>query len=231
MEASSGKFLGNYYGDEGYSSLDLVTLSALLSEKLGSGDLRIVTLNWSNYDEIEVHIESNAGTVIPAGQPETVSTEARIAVDLEGDGLPFEEGSPGDETASPDDKIGKKGKKEKEGASVLAAPRYLIYDRRTVQPLGEYFPDGVRPRIDRLTLHRMLPGYDFRTFQIDSIRWHEGEVRIFIKGERKKNPEASLRQTSGDKSMVGRNRKVRNTEETPGMQDRKPRKPGRAIDK
>ena len=66
------------------------------------------------------------------------------------------------------------------------APRYMIYDRRTIQPMSEYFPEGDGARIDRLTLYRLFPEYDFKTFEIDSIRWHEDEVRIFIRGEKKK---------------------------------------------
>jgi hypothetical protein len=34
----------------------------------------------------------------------------------------------------------------------------------------------------------MFPEYNFKTFEIDSIRWETGEVRIFIRGEKKKNP-------------------------------------------
>jgi hypothetical protein len=70
-----------------------------------------------------------------------------------------------------------------EGGSEM--PRYFIYDRRTIQPMKEYVPEGARPRIDRLTLYKLFPEYDFKTFEIDSIRWHENEVRIFIRGEKK----------------------------------------------
>jgi hypothetical protein len=219
MEAASGKLLGNYYGDEGYSSLDLVTLSALLGEKLGSGDLRIVNLNWSNFDEIEVHIETDAGTVRSSARLDGRPAETKTSVDLEADSSASEKKPLIEEIALPKDNA----KKVKASVSNAVAPRYLIYDRRTIQPLGEYFPEGARPRIDRLTLHRMLPAYDFRTFQIDSIRWQEGEVRIFIKGEKKKSPESSLRQASSDKSVISHNRKVKNPEESPEVQDLKPK--------
>jgi hypothetical protein len=76
---------------------------------------------------------------------------------------------------------------------VGVSPRYLIYDRRTIQPLGEYVPEGKRPRLDRLTLYRMFPQYDFRTFQIESIRWYDSEVRIFIRGEKKRDKETNKR--------------------------------------
>ena len=51
--------------------------------------------------------------------------------------------------------------------------------------MGEYVPEGDRSRIDRLTLYRMFPGYDFKTFEIDSVRWEGNEVRIFIRGDKK----------------------------------------------
>jgi hypothetical protein len=81
------------------------------------------------------------------------------------------------------------GVMEPEGTSVEnpEALRFTIYERRTMGLLGEYIPEGKQPRLDRLALYRMFPEYDFRTFQIDSIRWLEGEVRILIKGEKKKD--------------------------------------------
>lgn len=80
------------------------------------------------------------------------------------------------------------GAMESEEASAKdpEAPRYIIYERRTMRPLGEFIPDGKRPRLDRLALYRMFPEYDYKSFQIDSIRWHQSEVGIFIKGEKKK---------------------------------------------
>ena len=57
--------------------------------------------------------------------------------------------------------------------------------------MGEYIPEGDRPRIDRLTLYRMLPEYNFKTFEIDSVRWEDDEVRIFIRGE-KKSPKSKV---------------------------------------
>ncbi len=68
----------------------------------------------------------------------------------------------------------------------------MIYDRRTIQPMGEYIPEGDRPRIDKLTLYRMLPEYNFKTFEIDSVRWEDDEVRIFIKGEKKEKKGSSV---------------------------------------
>ena len=57
LDAASGEHYGTYYGDEGYSTLDPVSLTALLSPKLATGELRIVKLDWSNFDEVEVHVQ------------------------------------------------------------------------------------------------------------------------------------------------------------------------------
>lgn len=183
IEAATGNPLGTYYSDEGYSSIDPVTLGALLDGRAGPGELRIVNLDWSNFDEIEVQVErvpylseDREGRIIPAGDPSgPVPSESEGAVSS---------GNPRNgEPELP------KGVTELNNAAAdnAAAQRYIIYERRTMRPLGEYVPDGDRPRIDRLTLYRMFPDYDFRSFQIDSIRWLEDEVGIFIKGEKKKD--------------------------------------------
>ena len=82
--------------------------------------------------------------------------------------------------------------KEAEPAVNPSGPRYMIYDRRTIQPMGEYFPEGEISRIDRLTLYKMFPEYNFKTFEIDSIRWEADEVRILIRGEKKQGPKPKV---------------------------------------
>jgi hypothetical protein len=183
IDAATGNSLGIYYSDEGYSSVDPVTLDALLGGKKGHGELRIVNLDWSNFDEVEVQVEriphrsnDSRRQAVHAGRTEEkdVLSPGEAAVSGEPQGV---------ETELPE------GVMELDSTSMVdtEAQRYVIYERRTMRPLGEYIPEGERPRIDRLTLYRMLPEYDFKTFQIDSIRWLEGEVGIFIKGEKKKD--------------------------------------------
>jgi len=188
LDAASGEHYGTYYGDEGYSTLDPVSLSGLIHEKIKPGELRIVKLDWSNFDEIEVHIEVKKGAPV---QPDDSTEKAitagespqRAGARREVDPLPDSlEAPPIDESA---------GGSGLEGAAPAfrpTGPRYMIYDRRTIQPMAEYEPEGDRPRIDRLTLYKMFPEYDFKTFEIDSIRWENDEVRILIRGEKKGNP-------------------------------------------
>ena len=58
-------------------------------------------------------------------------------------------------------------------------------------------PEGERSRIDRLSLYKMFPEYNFRTFEIDSVRWEENEVRIYIKGEKKDSPKSKGQSSKG----------------------------------
>lgn len=177
LDSSSGEHYGTFYGDEGYSTLDLVSLTGLIGSRLEAGELRIIKLDWSNFDEIEVHVrvedvlpidldhdaeESTGKSDVAKGQ------DIEGVEDLSGNRLPDQSQS-GElsSTVSP------------------SSVRYTIYDRRTIQPMAEYVPDGDRSRIDRLTLYKMFPEYDFKTFEIDSIRWESDEVRIFIKGMKK----------------------------------------------
>jgi hypothetical protein len=177
LDSSSGEHYGTYYGDEGYSTLDPVSLAGLIGSRLSPGPLRIVKLDWSNFDEIEVHVQVEE--VLPAGleddvekpfdEPETFKGLNEDGMDALSRVVPHVE------------------KSEEEISSALNPPgvHYTIYDRRTMQPMGDYVPEGDRSRIDRLMLYKMFPEYDFKTFEIDSIRWEADEVRIFIRGERK----------------------------------------------
>ena len=180
LDGSSGEHYGTYYGDEGYSTLDPASLVQLIGSRLPFGELRIVKLDWSNFDEIEVHVQVEE--VMPFKLEDNVEE------------LPDE---PGTSNGSGDDDINilpgdqlHAEKLEEEISSSLspAGVRYTIYDRRTIQPMGEYVPEGERSRIDRLTLYKLFPEYDFKTFEIDSIRWEADEVRIFVKGEKKDRP-------------------------------------------
>jgi hypothetical protein len=185
IEAASGNPLGTFYSDEGYSSLDPAKLGVLLREKTGPGELRIVNLDWSNFDEVEIQVE----TIQP---PNAAAGEQAVTASDPGEAETPEPGGMADtgESLQPEPEL-PEGVIELDSHSVEspAAGRYIIYERRTMRPLGEYVPEGDRPRLDRLTLYRMFPDYDFKTFQIDSIRWLEGEVGIFIKGDKKKDEE------------------------------------------
>ncbi len=183
LDAISGEHFGTYYGDEGFSTLDPVSLGALLGAKLQSGDIRIVKLDWSNFDEVEVHVqavdlqEEDEGGQEPApgpGSREDLFPQGSDAVDE----VPLPEADDGF--------LPVEQPLEREGpGGIRGTPRYVIYHRRNMQRMAEFLPEGNLPRIDRLTLYRMFPEYDFKTFEIDSIRWHDGEVRIFIRGEKK----------------------------------------------
>ena len=181
LDSLSGEHYGTYYGDEGYSTLDPVSLTGLIGSRLAPGELRIVKLDWSNFDEIEVHVQVEE--VMPARLENDVEgspDEPETFNDLNEDGMNTPSGVA----------LLRAEKLEEEISSALNPPgvRYTIYDRRTIQPMGDYVPTGDRSRIDRLTLYKMFPEYDFKTFEIDSIRWEADEVRIFVKGERKKSP-------------------------------------------
>jgi hypothetical protein len=189
LDAASGEHYGTYYSDEGYSTLDPVSLIGLVGSKLTTGELRIVKLDWSNFDEVEVHISVE----------EVVPIDLDVVEDVNGENgtFPGVGSGPGEEavpdsvkTPQKDDPARETGRDEAVSAASSSGPRYMIYDRRTIQPMGEYIPEGDRPRIDRLTLYRMLPEYNFKTFEIDSVRWEDDEVRIFIKGEKKESPKS-----------------------------------------
>jgi hypothetical protein len=192
LDAVSGEHYGTYYGDEGYSTMDPVSLTGLVGSKLTAGELRIVKLDWSNFDEVEVHI--SVEEVVPID----LDTDVEDVLS-EGVVPPGVESGPGDEavpdsakTPQEDDPAGGAGRDEAVLATSSSGPRYMIYDRRTIQPMGEYIPEGDRPRIDRLTLYRMLPEYNFKTFEIDSVRWEDDEVRIYIRGEKKEKKGSSV---------------------------------------
>jgi len=196
LDEASGEHYATFYGDEGYSTLDPISLTGLLGSKLSAGELRIVKLDWSNFDEIEVHIKVE----------EVVPIDLDVVEDVNGESGAFPDvgSGPGDEvvpdsvkTPQEDDLAGGAGRDEAVLAASSSGPRYMIYDRRTIQTMGEYIPEGDRPRIDRLTLYRMLPEYNFKTFEIDSIRWEDDEVRIYIRGEKKKSPKPTLRSRDG----------------------------------
>jgi hypothetical protein len=185
LDAESGEHFGTYYGDEGYSTLDTDSLADILAAKPAHGELRIVKLDWSNFDEVEVHIKVEEVVPIDLDADVMDETGEEGIFPLEGEGQESETGSDAAENYSQDElAIGSMGD-DAVTAAGPGGPRYMIYDRRTIQPLGEYVPEGDRPRIDRLTLYRLFPEYDFKTFEIDSIRWETDEVRIFIKGEKK----------------------------------------------
>lgn len=192
LDSESGEHYGTYYGDEGYSTLDPGSLTKLLDSKVSEGELRIVKLDWSNFDEVEVHIKVEV--VVP------IHLEGDDGVDTGENVVPSgKEMEPGTEAepalVNTPSKIETREKAERSADAsgiVPAGPRYIIYDRRTIQPMGEYVPEGDRSRIDRLTLYRMFPEYDYKTFEIDSVRWEGDEVRIFIKGEKKGSPKSKV---------------------------------------
>ncbi|UCG39011.1 MAG: hypothetical protein JSV00_01895 [bacterium] len=204
MEALTGELLGTFYGDEGYSTLDLVTLQAILSERLGPGKVSIVQLDWSNFDEVEVHVQTT-GPAEPAEEASAgVSPEVPLSDDSPGDTEWGEVGAEAEPDAAPGADITGRtspGSEQETGRERphTGEPRYVIYDRRTIKPMGEYVPEGDQPRVDRLTLYRMFPQFDFRSFEIDSIRWQDDEVRILIRGE-KKGSRAAARQPAGKPS-------------------------------
>ena len=185
LDAASGEHYHTYFGDEGYSTLDPVSLAALLSPKLPTGELRIVKLDWSNFDEVEVHIKVDE--VVPVELEADVKDDIDETRILSGEeSQPEIEAVPGSEAVPPEAESAYESKDVKaELAAKPSGPRYMIYDRRTIQPMGEYFPEGDLSRIDRLTLYKMFPEYNFKTFEIDSIRWEDDEVRILIRGEKK----------------------------------------------
>jgi len=201
LDATSGEHYGTYYGDEGYSTLDSVSLSGLIDSKPDAGELRIVKLDWSNFDEVEVHIKVEGGVPINLDDDLIIGAgESQMSSGMRDDVEEGEGGDEGDEPVAeavpdsiktlPEDDLTEEGKAV--SPVTIAGPRYLIYDRRTIQPMGEYVPEGARPRIDRLTLYKMFPEYNFKTFEIDSIRWEADEVRIFIKGEKKQSPKSNV---------------------------------------
>lgn len=189
LDATSGEYYGTYYGDEGYSTLDPISLTGLLGSRLEAGELRIVKLDWSNFDEVEVHIkveevvpidlnidvkDDTDETGTQKGQQEVEAVQDPVKATSVNE---IVEGSVGDKVVP---------------AVSPSGPRYMIYDRRTIQAMGEYVPEGDRSRIDRLTLYKMFPEYNFKTFEIDSIRWEADEVRIFIRGEKKSPKKKSV---------------------------------------
>ncbi len=188
LDAASGEHYGTYYGDEGYSTLDPVSLAGLIGSKLTAGELRIVKLDWSNFDEVEVHIKVEEVIQIDLDLGVKGSAgENEVPPDMEsGPGI---EAVPVSVIAPSEDGLGE-GTVEEEAVPLPSSSghRYMIYDRRTIQPMGEYVPEGNRSRIDRLTLYKLFPEYNFKTFEIDSIRWEADEVRIFIRGEKKESP-------------------------------------------
>jgi hypothetical protein len=186
LDAATGEHYGTYYGDEGYSTIDPVSLTGLLSSRFAGGELRIVKLDWSNFDEVEVHIQ--IGEFVPTDQDVTAKSgthETGISP-VQGNGAGMEPVPSSFKTVPEDDLTGEAWRGKAEPAPISTNPRYMIYDRRTIQPMGEYVPEGDRSRIDRLSLYKMFPEYNFKTFEIDSIRWEADEVRIFIKGEKKR---------------------------------------------
>jgi len=192
LDEASGEHYGTYYGDEGYSTLDPVSLSALIGSKLTTGELRIVKLDWSNFDEVEVHIKIEE--VIPIDlDPGVISDTGDRGAQSDVRGGPEIEAVTDPVKAPSEDVLaGNTEKGEAVSAANSSGRRYMIYDRRTIQPMGEYIPKGDRSRIDRLTLYKMFPEYDFKTFEIDSIRWEADEVRIFIRGEKKQSPKSNV---------------------------------------
>jgi len=196
LDAASGEHYGTYYGDEGYSTLDPVSLSGLINEKIKPGELRIVKLDWSNFDEVEVHIEVHEEAPIRLDESMEVRTIDQDT--LQGGGAWQEVGPlPGSqEAAQTEVPAGGPGLEGTVPVFGSTSPRYMIYDRRTIQPMGEYKPEGDRSRIDRLVLYKMFPEYDFKTFEIDSIRWENDEVRILVRGE-KKSPKSRVQVPEG----------------------------------
>ncbi len=192
LDGATGEHYGTYFGDEGYSTLDPVSLTGLIGSKLTTGELRIVKLDWSNFDEVEVHIKVEEVVPIDLEFDANSDINARgVPPDMRGD--PDIEFVPDAVITPPlDDLAGDTGEEEAVPAANSPARRYMIYDRRTIQPMGEYIPEGDRSRIDRLTLYKMFPEYDFKTFEIDSIRWEADEVRIFIRGEKKQSPKSNV---------------------------------------
>jgi len=192
IDAASGEHFGTCYGDEGYSTLDNASLSGLLGDRDGAGEWSIVRLDWSNFDEVEVHVRRETDPpVVDEPAPPGGSAETDIVRTGRDTDLP----APPPETpgASPETPPGEGPQGEGEGSVPgSSGPRYVIYDRRTIQPMMEFEPGGDRPRIDRLVLYKMFPDYDFKTFEIDSIRWEGDEVRILVRGE-KKNPRTGAR--------------------------------------
>ena len=162
----------------------------MIGSNLASGELRIVKLDWSNFDEVEVHVQVE----------QVLSVKLVEGVEAQHDKPDTSNGLiEGKMEVLPVDQVNEEAVDE-EASSPLEPPgvRYAIYDRRTIQPMGEYIPEGDRSRIDRLTLYKMFPEYDYKTFEIDSIRWEADEVRIFVRGERKKSPKARDRSLRKD---------------------------------
>jgi hypothetical protein len=188
LDAATGEHYGTYYGDEGYSTLDPVSLTGLLSSRLAAGELRITKLDWSNFDEVEIHIKIEEPVHVDLGDAAKSGTHESGVSPGRASGPGMEPVPDSLKTPQEEDPAGEAGKEKTMPAATSSGPRYMIYDRRTMQPMGEYVPEGDRSRIDRLALYRMFPEYNFKTFEIDSIRWETGEVRIFIRGEKKKNP-------------------------------------------
>jgi hypothetical protein len=190
LDGSSGEHYGTYYGDEGYSTLDPVSLAGLIGSRIAPGELRIVKLDWSNFDEVEVHVQveeilrnnlEDDVKVLPGGPDFSNGL-------IEGKMQVLSGGHP------------RAGSLHGGKWPVSSSPgiRYTIYDRRTIQPMGEYVPEGDRSRIDRLTLYKMFPEYEFKTFEIDSIRWEAEEVRIFVRAEKKKSPVSEVQSPKED---------------------------------
>lgn len=189
IDESSGEHYGTYFSDEGFSTIDTVSLAGLIGSKLPAGELRIVKLDWSNFDEVEVHIRIE--NVISISQ-DIENTEVRGSRGQEnGDVDELGEEEPADEPVGDGD--------FPTGRST--GPRYMIFDRRTIQPMGEYIPVEKRSRIDRLALYKMFPEYDFKTFEIDSIRWEADEVRIFIRGDKKKVKKIKAQSSKEDRKQ------------------------------
>ena len=143
MDSRSGELYGVFYGDEGYASLDLVTLGALLGEKIGSPLIGIVKLDWSNFDEIEVHVEKLDDSDEQAEEHTrpAISQEPEQTTDQTTDQTQADQVYPWEAEAPIEEDL------QEEAGLVTGtkAPRYMIYDRRTIQPMSEYFPEGRFP--------------------------------------------------------------------------------------
>jgi hypothetical protein len=221
LDNDSGVLLGTFYGEEGYTTLDIPTLQNLLPGTQGGSELRIVKVHWANFGEVEVAVDV-AG---PGSEEEgdgRGDTETRRRGDAEmgreddrGDGADGGGGEMGMEEQSQDPGPMSQGKANgrgdtetrgrgediESGDETVKIPvpepsggpgtgaaeglRWVIYSQRTQRPLADFHPDDERPRLDRLALYRMFKEFEFKSIKIESLRWEEDEIRVYVSGSKK----------------------------------------------
>jgi hypothetical protein len=171
LDNDSGVLLGTFYGEEGYTTLDIPTLQNLLPGTQGGSELRIVKVHWANFGEVEVAVDVAGPGSEEEGDGRGDTETRRRGEDIES----------GDETV----KIPVPEPSGGPGTGAAEGLRWVIYSQRTQRPLADFHPDDERPRLDRLALYRMFKEFEFKSIKIESLRWEEDEIRVYVSGSKK----------------------------------------------